>query len=116
MALILEDDSAPRSPHILDQVDELLSNAPEDWEFIQLGRCWDLWCDKESEIEPVATFGTSRGNESTFELRDSMGFELCSHAYLVTRKGAEKILQYSIPMMLPYDHTLMLMGREGILS
>jgi GR25 family glycosyltransferase involved in LPS biosynthesis len=100
VALLLEDDSVPISPTILEEINELLTVAPKGWDFIQLGRCWDLWCDREEEEDPVVSFGGT--DKETIALHESRGFELCSHAYLVTRKGAEKILQYSLPVMLPF--------------
>jgi GR25 family glycosyltransferase involved in LPS biosynthesis len=102
IALLLEDDSTPLSPAILDEIDELLAVAPQEWDFIQLGRCWDLWCEKDEVMDSVAEFGAKEPGSTPIALYESRGFELCSHAYLVTRRGAEKILQYSLPVMLPF--------------
>ena len=67
------------------------------------------------------------------QIKPIKGFELCTHAYLVSKNGAEKIMQYSYPIVLPFvsfdmilicylrsqmlqDHTLLLLARQGILN
>ena len=106
-ALILEDDALPiRKRGILSQLDELVQavsstaeNDDESWDFVQLGRCWDINCHDEEHLTPVAILSNG------VKLLPSQGFEFCSHSYLVSRKGAEKILQYTLPMVLPYVRT-----------
>jgi hypothetical protein len=113
VALILEDDAKPHvfanksnNSEVTDILVEIIDNMKGlDWDFIQLGRCYDMFCDDEKKKDrqsvdfPVAVLGY---HHHIIRIHKSNGFELCSHAYLVSKRGAEKILQYSLPILLPY--------------
>lgn len=93
--LVLEDDAVPNNPHIiLQQIDDLLRLVPVGWDYIQLGRCWDINCANRT-TQPLFRLGN-------VNLYESRGYELCSHGYLITRHGAKKLLRHSLPMLLPY--------------
>jgi hypothetical protein len=116
VALILEDDAKPAHVRFFDDADDKKKNLllveivdrmkDLDWDMIQLGRCYDIFCDRHRRPQnrhrafPVAVW--SGGGDTMIRIYQSNGFELCSHAYLVSKKGAEKILQYSLPILLPY--------------
>lgn len=97
-ALILHDDAKPHFANTVnDALFEIIDKMEHlDWDFIQLGRCYDVFCHKDSQLYPVGVL-----KDGTRILK-SKGFELCSHAYLVSKRGAEKIMQYSYPILLPY--------------
>ena len=96
-ALILEDDAIPvHGSSIVAQLEEVIQALPPDWDFVQLGRCWDILCQEEANVRPIATL--SSGNH----ILPSRGFELCTHSYLVSKKGAETILEHSLPVVLAY--------------
>ena len=104
VTLVLEDDAVPTHHKMvlsqLDEVIEAVSTADEDWDYVQLGRCWDIQCHGHASLQPIATLSNG------VSLLPSQGFEFCSHSYLVSRRGAEKILQYTLPLVLPYVSTL----------
>lgn len=58
-----------------------IKHLPNDWDILFLGRCWDS-CSKQKLIE-----------ENMYKLNSP----LCRHAYAVTRKGAQIILNNNIP-------------------
>lgn len=107
VALLLEDDAVVASPEKQHQhvpnISKLLAALPEDWEFVQLGRCWDIHCNDMRQY-PVASVQLTK--DMVVQVFPSAGFELCTHAYLVSRAGAEKLLQYTVPMVLPYVRVL----------
>lgn len=98
VALILEDDAIPHvSIRVKDDLFEIIEKMKSlDWDLIQLGRCYDIYCHKDSQLYPVRVL------KDGTRIQKSKGFELCSHAYLVSKNGAEKIMQYSYPVLLPY--------------
>lgn len=85
--LVLEDDAQPLTSNYHLDIVRILRTLPPDWDFVQVGKCWDIWCDKRQPTEDV--------------YEASMGYELCTHSYLVSRKGAERILQFTFPIVLP---------------
>lgn len=106
IALVLEDDAIPmRRKAIIAQMDQLVEAMDDSyWDFVQLGRCWDINCYSEGTQHPVATL------QHGIRVYHSQGFEFCSHAYLVSRKGAERILQYTMPFVLPFVSVSLLLG------
>lgn len=81
--LILEDDiKITDSQQTLDTLNKVLNSLPKNWEYVNLGRCWDH-CHKD---KPVNKWLVKSQNP------------LCRHAYLVSRRGAQKILDYCLPM------------------
>ena len=83
--LIFEDDL--RLPYGENETNERMSDVikdlPNDWEILYFGRCWDKTCQKQKQIGKY--------------LYDNVR-PLCRHAYAVSRSGAEKILNYCLPM------------------
>ena len=98
VALVLEDDAIPsRRGAILAQMEQLVEALDGiNWDFVQLGRCWDVNCHLEGTTDAIATL------KYGIHVYKSQGLELCSHAYIVSRNGAEKILQYTMPFVLPF--------------
>jgi len=82
---IFEDDISPINIEYKDYnniIKNSLDNLPSDWDIIKLGRCWDN-CTKMDKI-----------NEHLYRVYSPK----CRHAYGVSRKGAKKILDNTIPM------------------
>ena len=83
ICLILEDDIKMKDKeNTLQHLKNILKHLPKDWEYINLGRCWD-YCDQDEKI-----------NEYIIKSKRA----LCRHAYIVNKKGAKKILDYCLPM------------------
>eukprot|EP00484_Ammonia_sp_Unknown_P017071 CAMPEP_0197025292 /NCGR_PEP_ID=MMETSP1384-20130603/5678_1 /TAXON_ID=29189 /ORGANISM="Ammonia sp." /LENGTH=404 /DNA_ID=CAMNT_0042453809 /DNA_START=85 /DNA_END=1299 /DNA_ORIENTATION=+ len=88
-ALILEDDVMLNpyldyKPEVY--INKLLELVPNDWNFINFGRCWD-WC---SSTTPLDADGL---------LLDSQN-PLCTHVYAVTKEGAQRIVKDILPLSL----------------
>ena len=64
------------------KIDSIMKSMPTDWDIINFGPCWDV-CRNMVKINDDIS--------KSYEPH-------CRHAYSVTRKGAEIILQYAIPM------------------
>jgi GR25 family glycosyltransferase involved in LPS biosynthesis len=81
---IFEDDIDKNLP---DNYKEIISKSmddiPNDWDIVFFGRCYDN-CNKMKKI-----------NKNLYKVYSPK----CRHAYGLTRKGAEKILKYSVPMI-----------------
>ena len=76
--LIFEDDLKQEGKASLpSKFTATMQNVPEDWEFINFGRCWDA-CENDVEVAPGVVVPTH---------------PMCSHAYSVSRTGAEKIMK-----------------------
>ena len=87
--LIFEDDlKMPESPPT--NISKIFSTIPSDYDIIYLGRCWDN-CQKNV---PVNNFIVKPHNP------------YCTHAYGVSRKGANKIIALSKPLEYPIDNIL----------
>lgn len=81
--LIFEDDiQMTDSEETLNKLKIILHNLPNNWEYVNLGRCWDL-CKQDTEI-----------NKYLVKSQRS----LCRQSYIVTRSGAQKLLDYCLPM------------------
>ena len=81
--LILEDDiKITDSQQTLDTLNKVLNSLPKNWEYVNLGRCWDH-CHKDKPVNKWLVKSPK---------------SLCRHAYIVTRNGAKKILDYCLPM------------------
>jgi|SaaInlStandDraft_7_1057024.scaffolds.fasta_scaffold03583_2 GR25 family glycosyltransferase involved in LPS biosynthesis len=87
--LIFEDDIRPieNVTHLNDTFKNNISELPDDWDILYLGRCWDN-CKKQTKI-----------SLNIYKLYTPK----CRHAYAVTKKGAEIILKYSIPQYIAGD-------------
>ena len=64
-------------------INHVMLNIPKDYDIIYFGRCWD-YCHLDKKIT----------NNLVRCVKPR-----CRHAYGVSRKGAEKILKYGIPMI-----------------
>lgn len=80
---IFEDDISLSIPkNYKNIIDESMKNIPKDWDIVFFGRCWDN-CNIKKKI---------KGNlYRVYEPK-------CRHAYGLTKKGAMKILKYTLPM------------------
>lgn len=82
---IFEDDLQNPVISLLDMnkyIDHIMLNVPKDYDIIYFGRCWDH-CHLDTKI--------TNNLVRSFKPR-------CRHAYGVSRKGASKIIKYSLPM------------------
>ena len=87
--LIFEDDIKQAGKgSVPSQVAEVMKNVPSNWEFINFGRCWDR-CENDVQVAPGVISPTR---------------PMCSHAYSVSRSGAEKIMN-ECGAPIPLDHT-----------
>ena len=83
---VLEDDLKLNEDYN-DNLSSIMSSLPEDFEFLNLSRCWAK-CNSEKKI-----------NEYINITKDS----LCSSCYIVNKKGAKKIMDNVFPMKDPID-------------
>eukprot|EP00798_Chlamydomonas_sp_ICE-L_P019592 gene19592-26274_t len=85
-ALIFEDDIAavPVSMQndLIERFYDMSSQVPNDWDIINLGRCWDT-CKRNDMVGK----GVLRSYRA-----------LCRHAYIVNRKGAMKLIKGCAPL------------------
>ena len=105
-ALILEEDAicdskAMNMKHIIDLFKKKIDL---NWHFIQLGRCWDF-CESQRIIYTY--------KKTKFIQSDS---PCCSHAYIVSRAGANILLHYSLPHLTSIDLLITLLSRKNILN
>lgn len=107
--LILEGDAIPHKTNV--HVDETLMNIIErvnimdpTWDIIQLGRCWDI-CGKDQYLY----------TSSSYSIVKSLS-PLCTHAYLISTSGAEKLLVHSLPYQTAVDSLITTLGRAGYLQ
>ena len=84
-ALIFEDDLEPRGPTLKADLERFLSLVPRDFDLIHLG----FVREDRAKRQQV--------NEEVYESLEALG----RHAYLVTKKTAELLLQNTLPM---YNH------------
>ena len=95
-ALILEDDAICKNINV-DNVIKEISMINKDWEFIQLGRCWDF-CKSQNVLSKTPNFKIIKSESPC-----------CSHAYIINKKGAYKLLKYSLPHITSLDLFLTLL-------
>jgi GR25 family glycosyltransferase involved in LPS biosynthesis len=60
----------------------LMGALPEDWDILYLGRCWDA-CTQDIPVSPTLV--------KCFQ-------PLCRHAIAFTRRGAERVLEMTLPI------------------
>ena len=99
VCLIFEDDlECKHSPaKVHGAVKQHIHDVPEDWDIINMGSCWRK-CHKDEYV--------------TENLVKAEG-ALCRHGYLVNRKGAQKVLQGTLPMRnKPGDKSIIDMGSD----
>lgn len=91
--LIFEDDIEPArdsKDYYSIRIKKFLMMVPDDFDLIYLGRCYDR-CKQDKIIGP--------GLVQCF-------FPLCRHSYIVSRKGAQKIIMNTIPLKIQGDNTI----------
>jgi GR25 family glycosyltransferase involved in LPS biosynthesis len=84
--MIFEDDIVQDSTH-LEKIKKIMSNVPNDWEFLNFSRCWDSCYTQEKITETLVKSTRS----------------LCGSAYALNKKGARKILELCFPIIDPID-------------
>lgn len=78
--LIFEEDFVSAGPDLTDRWTASLEYLPNSWEFLFMGRCWDVQCDRGG-----------LGADMYRVPHDGMTPQ-CFHAYAVNRRGAENLL------------------------
>uniref|UniRef100_A0A7S4DX07 Glycosyl transferase family 25 domain-containing protein n=1 Tax=Lotharella globosa TaxID=91324 RepID=A0A7S4DX07_9EUKA len=72
------------------------------WDMLNLGRCVD-YCDSDETVAGLNGAKTAKLVKS--------GNPLCAHAYMVTRKGAERLLRNTWPFFAIWDMMPILMNK-----
>lgn len=103
-ALILENDAEKMFEINLTTVINRLTEIDSEWNFIQLGRCWDF-CDSDT------TYG--RIDHLKIIKSDSPS---CSHAYIISLEAAKVLLQYSLPHVTSVDLLFGILNRQKLLN
>ena len=70
----------------INKIKKIIKSIPSNWDLINFGKCWDI-CSNTDII-----------NEDIIK-----SFPLCRHAYAVTRKGAQIIIENTFPMKTSGD-------------
>ena len=70
----------------INKIKKIMKAIPSDWDLINFGRCWDICSNTEIINEDIVK-----------------SFPLCRHAYAVTRKGAQIIIDNTFPMKTAGD-------------
>jgi hypothetical protein len=101
-AFVLEDDASfvpaksvqPIGPHesVVATIDAA-SVVDRDWDLVNLGRCWD-WCTEQREVGNI-----SRTRQTLVRPM----WTGCTHTYVISRAGAEKMLTFSMPHVVSVD-------------
>ena len=78
--LIFEEDFVSAGPDLAPRWKNSMENLPNSWEFLFLGRCWDVQCDKGG-----------LGADLYRVPHDGMTPQ-CFHSYAVNRRGTESLL------------------------
>ena len=92
-ALIFEDDieaAKQDKGYYKTRIENILRGVPPNFDLIYLGRCYDK-CQYDQLIVP--------GLVRCFR-------PLCRHSYIVSRKGAESIINNTIPLKIQGDNTI----------
>ena len=100
-ALILENDAVLRSKKNIPLMVHKLNKIDVEWDFLQLGRCWDF-CQNQTVIN--SHMGLVQSESPS-----------CSHAYIITKRGAHTLLKYSLPHITSVDLLFGLLFRQKIL-
>lgn len=69
-------------------IKNIMKDVPSEWDIIYFGKCAEF-CDRKVIVNEYITTGSN---------------PLCLHAYAVSRKGAEKILEKAFPITQGVDH------------
>jgi GR25 family glycosyltransferase involved in LPS biosynthesis len=89
-ALIIEDDINISDKNIKNKIDNISNNIPNDADIVYLSYCFE-YCNKTTKINKI--FNKSYR-------------PLCRHIYMVTKKGAIKIIDKTIPMFSSGDRMI----------
>jgi glycosyl transferase family 25 len=100
IALILEDDAAV-PPNISEIIAEIAHSLPSDWGLLKLGGTGSV----RGRFHCKTTHGSIINTAVT---------TLDSHAYIVTRAGAERLLRRLLPIEFPYDVFLRDVHAHGV--
>lgn len=77
-----------------------LENIPPDFDILYLGKCWEsCW-----KIEPYNLYWNTTYRPA------------CLHSYILSRKGATKILNFSYPIKIAFDNIISLNIRKNKLN
>ena len=100
--LIFEDDiKMSNKKKVITKFIETINSLPKGWEYANMGRCWDT-CSKDKKVNDYVVRSVR---------------PLCRHAYVVNRTGANKILNYCLPMRgYPGDHHYAEMVHKKLLN
>ena len=83
---VFEDDISYNPDHF-QQIKKVMTEVPNDYEYINLSKCW-AHCHSQINV-----------SESVSITKHSM----CSSAYIITRQGANKIIKNAYPIKDPVD-------------
>jgi len=101
--LILEDDAEPIK-NFNKELKNLLASVPNDYDIVYLRCCGS--CSNLGNVYYKLLF--SEGNKNYNEKLTKPKYPLCTHAYLISNKGARKLLKYDEMKKVNYhiDHIL----------
>jgi GR25 family glycosyltransferase involved in LPS biosynthesis len=99
--LIFEDDLKYPNFNIKynDRIKNIMESLPDDYDIIYFGRCWDK-CSKNISLNSYLV---------------KCYIPQCRHSYGVTRKGAEKIINYTRNLLKPGDYTISRLIKKGVI-
>ncbi|GAB5361103.1 hypothetical protein AAMO2058_000685800 [Amorphochlora amoebiformis] len=113
-ALIFEDDAKVEYPinktgkSVSEIVETLIESRPynDNWDVLNLGRCFDHCCAEEGQTEGQKVVGM----DGFVVLSSTDAY--CAHSYLVTRQGAQKLLDHGTPIWNIIDEIIVHAGNE----
>jgi len=99
--LVLESDAVYNfKTNVKKEIENIVHDIDNNWDIINLGRCWDF-CNNEIVDYLFDNFKLISSSSSG-----------CTHAYLVSRSGARKMLYYTIPYIISVDYLIALLSRN----
>ncbi len=78
--LIFEEDFVTAGPDLATRWKKSVTNLPNSWEFLFMGRCWDAQCDEGAM------------GADLYRVPDDGKTPQCFHSYAVSRRGIEALL------------------------
>jgi len=99
-ALIFEDDIKIENYDLITKINIIINNIPKDAEIIYLSYCFE-YCDKLKKINTIFSKAYR---------------PLCRHMYIVTKKGATKIIKHTLPMFSSGDRMIGHLIQKNILN
>eukprot|EP00954_Amorphochlora_amoebiformis_P005287 416542-Amorphochlora_amoeboformis.AAC.3 len=79
----------------------------DNWNVLQLGRCFDHCCEEEGQSKPIPIPGLD-----DFSVVSSTN-PYCGHSYIVTREGATALLEHGTPIWNIIDEIMVNAGNVG---